>query len=93
MNSNLDAHWHTSYSTVVNVPVAWCLTCSAKEGGDVYITREPIMVATGEAADIPASYMTLCEVTQQVFIEKWGQEMWDEMETGQLWLRLHRENP
>ena len=27
----------------------------------------------------------------KVFIEKWGRQMWDEMESGQLWIRLHRE--
>jgi GT2 family glycosyltransferase len=29
----------------------------------------------------------------KVFIKKWGKEMWNEMETGQLWIRLHREHP
>lgn len=27
-----------------------------------------------------------------VFIEKWGESMFNEMQTGQLWIRLHREN-
>ncbi len=27
----------------------------------------------------------------QVFISKWGRALFDEMETGQLWIRLHRE--
>lgn len=26
-----------------------------------------------------------------VFIEKWGEKMFDEMQTGQLWIRLHKE--
>jgi GT2 family glycosyltransferase len=27
----------------------------------------------------------------QVFIKKWGREMFDEMQTGTLWVRLHKE--
>lgn len=26
-----------------------------------------------------------------IFIKKWGRNIWDEMETGQLWIRLHNE--
>lgn len=29
----------------------------------------------------------------QLFIAKWGREMFDEMQTGQLWKKLHREQP
>lgn len=30
-------------------------------------------------------------VNAKVFVEKWGNPMFDEMQTGQLWIRLHRE--
>lgn len=28
---------------------------------------------------------------KDTFIAKWGRQMWDDMETGQLWIRLHKE--
>ena len=27
----------------------------------------------------------------KIFVQKWGQNLFDEMQTGQLWLRLHKE--
>lgn len=32
-------------------------------------------------------------INQQRFIEKWGKPMFDELATGNVWMRLHRENP
>lgn len=31
------------------------------------------------------------KLNMNIFIEKWGRNMWDEMQTGQLWTRLHKE--
>jgi hypothetical protein len=31
-------------------------------------------------------------LNDRIFIDKWGQAVWDEMQTGSLWTRLHREH-
>src|SRR4029077_180655 len=39
----------------------------------------------------PKMVMTDATDNAQVFIAKWGRPMFDEMQTGELWRRLHRE--